>query len=99
MLQSSHIEIEVAGDSSRRVGDKVFALVNSFEGVDEQGRVKNDTSATGNYIITRITHTIHKTVGHTMQMQLCKESNMNSTPQNLSFDSNSLPSGTGNILS
>jgi len=99
MLQSSHIEIEVAGDSSRRVGDKVFALVNSFEGVDEQGRVKNDTSATGNYIITRITHTIHKTVGHTMQMQLCKESNMNSTPQNLSFDSNVLPSGTGNILS
>ena len=99
LLESNHIEIEVAGDTSRRVGDKVFALVNSFEGLDQQGRVKNDNMITGNYVVTKIKHTIHKSRGHMMQMKLCKESNMNPTPQNLTMDSNVLPSGTGNILS
>tara|TARA_Y100001937_G_scaffold107417_1_gene150049 strand:- start:529 stop:1263 length:735 start_codon:yes stop_codon:yes gene_type:complete len=99
LFESDHIEIEVAGDTSRRVGDKVFALINSFEGLDEQGRVKNDNLLTGNYIVTKINHTIHKSHGHMMQLKLCKESNMKSTPQNMTMDSNILPSGTGNILS
>tara|TARA_R100001082_G_C4356918_1_gene157317 strand:- start:323 stop:1726 length:1404 start_codon:yes stop_codon:yes gene_type:complete len=96
-LCSSSIEIDVAGDTSRRVGDKVTAIVNSFEGVDQQGRVKLDHLITGDYIITKIKHTIHKTEGHKQKMKLCKESNIEPTSRNLSIDSGP-SSDIGNIL-
>jgi len=95
---SSSIEIDVAGDTNRRVGDKVFAVVNSFESLDEQGRSKLDHLITGNYIVTKIKHTIHKTTGHTLKMKLCKDSNTEPTSQNMALDSSVLENGSGNIL-
>jgi len=86
-LLSNSIEILVAGDSTRRVGDKISAIINSFEGTDENGRGKLDYSATGNYIVTKITHNISKTKGHTLLMKLCKESNVEPTPDYTIFDS------------
>ena len=97
-FMSSSIEIDVAGDTNRRVGDKVFAVINSFESLDQQGRSKLDPLITGNYIVTKIKHTIHKTTGHTLKMKLCKDSNVESTSQNMSLDSNVLNNGSGNIL-
>ena len=72
--KSSSVEFEIAGDSERRVGDKVYVDIHSFEGADLDGQVKHDKLLSGNYIITSISHIITKTKGHYCRLKCSKDS-------------------------
>lgn len=79
-LKSSSMIIEVSGDSTRRIGDVVHVLINSFQGEDQDGAVNVDNILSGNYLVTQIKHVVSKNKGHTMKMKLCKESNQEQMP-------------------
>jgi len=80
-LKSSSMIIEVSGDSTRRIGDVVHILVNSFQGEDENGQVNVDNILSGNYLVTSIKHVVSKNKGHTMKLKLCKESTQEKMPE------------------
>ena len=72
-LLFSSIEIVVAGDSNRRVGDKVIVNIPDSSKI-ESGENVADIMLSGNYLVTKIKHTITPGSGHTLQMRLCKDS-------------------------
>jgi len=71
-LQFNSIEIVVAGDSNRRVGDKVAVQAPDVTGGEDNSGL--DTMVSGIYLITKIKHTITPNSGHQMHMKLCKDS-------------------------
>ena len=95
-FKSSSIEIDVAGNSLRRIGDKVYVHIPSFEVSRREGEAKLDETLSGNYIITRVKHTLTKQRGHSMRLKLCKESNMVASPDSTVLD-NGMGSASGLI--
>ena len=80
----------------RRVGDKVYVHIPSFEVSRREGEAKLDETLSGNYIITRVKHTLTKQRGHSMRLKLCKESNMVASPDSTVLD-NGMGSASGLI--
>jgi len=97
-LKSSSLIIEVSGDSTKRVGNVVHIIINSFQGPDQDGAVNVDNTLSGNYLITSIQHMISKTKGHTLKMKVCKESNEEKSPDSISFEQQNSVTNTDSIF-
>ena len=97
-FKSSSIIVEVAGDSTYRVGDKITAIINSMQGPNQDGSVDVDNSLTGSYIISSIKHMISKTKGHSIRMKLSKESNIERTPDFTNIDAGTAIPTDGTLL-
>lgn len=71
-LKSNVLEIEVPGDSTRRVGDFVSVVIPSMQ-VFDGGVFEEDKLLSGRYLVTSIRHIIVDD-RHTMVMELSKDS-------------------------
>ena len=72
----SSVEIVVQGDTNRRIGDKVILIFGDTTnvGTEDAAAVPVDKEVSGNYIISKIKHTITPESGHSMSLRLCKDS-------------------------
>ena len=86
-LNSSFIEIVVQGDTNRRVGDKVIVNITDHSLNNTDDAMDNtDTTLSGNYLITKIKHTLSFGGGHEMQMRLNKDSFMEPLPSSWEYE-------------
>ena len=85
LLNDTRMLIEVDGDSNRRVGDKVAVSIPNVTSLETEAYLKYDKFLTGFYIISKLTHLISK-MGHTMKMELVKDSNISPIPDTTTFE-------------